>query len=62
MLFIGFAIAALFGAGCIVLPKALDNGKNMTYLLAAALAAFYTLINCFVFVTTANRKYRKIEV
>lgn len=62
MLLIGFAIAALFGAGCILLPKSVERGKLWAYILAGGAAFVYALINLVVFLTTANRKYSKIEL
>ncbi len=61
MLLIGLVLAALMGAGSIILPKVEVLGAVGTYLLAVLLAVVYSAINILVFRVTANRKYQKIE-
>ena len=63
MLLIGLVLAAIIGAGCIILPRVYEeNGAMLAYMGAGAVAAVYMLINVVVFFCTANKKYRKIEV
>ncbi len=63
MLLIGLVLAAIIGAGCIILPRVYEeNGAMFAYMGAGAVAAVYMLINVVVFFCTANKKYRKIEV
>lgn len=62
MLLIGLVIAALMGASCIVLPKVTANGDKIAYIIAESTAFVYALINIIIFIFTADKKYRKIEI
>ncbi len=62
MLLIGFVIAALFGVCGLLLPKSVDGGKRLAYILSAGAVLLYALLNIVIFLTTANKKYRKIEI
>lgn len=62
MLLIGLAVAAVFGAVCLILPKSIQGGTTAAYLISVGIACAYALINFLVFWFTVNNKYRKIEV
>lgn len=62
MLLIGFVISAVFGSVGLVLPKAVEGGIRWAYYLSLGAAFVYALVNAVVFLTTANRKYKKIQV
>ncbi len=62
MLVIGLILAALLGAAGIIMPRSLPNGTMWAYITAIVGSFVYALINIIVFLYTADKKYRKIEV
>ncbi len=62
MLLIGLVVAAVLGTCGIVLPRVIEKGDVLTYLVCGALVMTYAVINVLVFCFTVEEKYRRIEV
>lgn len=62
MLLIGLVIAAGLGACSIIFPRKFDNGALYAYIVCAGVGALYALVNILVFIFTAEKKYRNIEI
>ncbi len=60
MLIIGLLMAALLGAGGLLLPKILP--VVYAYLIIIAAAFIYSIINILIFWFTVDKKYRKINI
>lgn len=62
MLFIGFGLAAMLGACCLIFPRIFENGTFWAYFTALGVSAIYMIVNFTVFWFTVNKKYEHIEM